>query len=386
MNVAGVITEYNPFHKGHAYQLEETRRALGADCGVVCAMSGNWVQRGECALTDKWTRAGMALRGGADLVLEIPTLWAAASAETFARGGVGVLAATGVVDTLAFGSESGDVERLRRVAECLDSEAYRAGLSRFLGEGMAFAACRQAVVRGLLGRDADCLGGPNDNLAAEYLRALPAGMDALAVRRVGTGHDGAAAGGYAPASQLRAWLRQGKVQRAEEYLAEPWQGEIASMEWVERAALWRLRTLTEEEAGRLPDSGEGLSNRLRAMAGRAHTLEEFYSLVKTKRYAHARIRRLVLWALLGLEAADRPGAAPYLRVLGFNPRGRTLLREMRRRSTLPILTKPAHAKALEPEARRVFELEARCTDLYGLCFDEGKPGGWEWRMEPVQAE
>ena len=120
MNVAGIIAEYNPFHRGHAWQIDETRRALGADTAVVCAMSGHWVQRGECAVTDKWTRAAMALRGGADLILELPTPWACASAETFARGGVGVLAAAGVVDTLSFGSESGDLEGLRRAAACLD--------------------------------------------------------------------------------------------------------------------------------------------------------------------------------------------------------------------------------------------------------------------------
>ena len=116
MNVAGIIAEYNPFHRGHAWQIDETRRRLGEDTAVVCAMSGHWVQRGECAVTDKWTRAAMALRGGADLILELPTPWACASAETFARGGVGVLAATGVVDALSFGSESGDLDGLRRAA------------------------------------------------------------------------------------------------------------------------------------------------------------------------------------------------------------------------------------------------------------------------------
>lgn len=383
MNVAGIIAEYNPFHLGHAYQIAETRRALGADLPVVCAMSGNWVQRGECALTDKWTRAGMALRGGADLVLEIPTLWAAASAETFARGGVGVLRATGVVDGLSFGSETGDTEGLRAVAACLDSEPYRAGLGRFLDEGMPFAACRQAVVRGILGDRADLLGSPNDNLAAEYLRAVPAGWEALAVRRVGVGHDGGAAGGYASASQLREWLRAGKIQRAEGFLAEPWQGEIASMEWVERAVLARLRGMSLEEAQRLPDSGEGLAQRLLAGAREARTLTEVYDLAKTKRYAHARIRRMALWALLGLTAEDRPAEVPYLRVLGFTPRGRELLREMWKRSTVPILTKPAHVRGMGAEAERVFGLEARCTDLYGLCFDQVKAGAREWTEGPA---
>lgn len=384
MNVAGIVAEYNPFHRGHAYQIAQTRQMLGADCAVVCAMSGNWVQRGECALTDKWTRAGLALRGGADLVLEVPTLWCAASAEAFARGAVGVLAATGVVDTLSFGSESGDVSALRAAADCLDSERYRAGLRRFLDEGMPFAACRQAVVRGILGEQAAaCLGSPNDNLAVEYLRAMPRDMGALAVARVGVDHDGGAGEGYASASQLRQWLRQGKISRAEEYLTEPWQGDIASMEWVERAALARLRTMGLDEAEALPDSGEGLAKRLLDAARTGRGLEEVYDLAKTKRYAHARIRRLVLWALLGLRAADRPDRAPYLRVLGFNGRGRELLRRMGETAQVPVLTKPAHVRDMGEEAQRVFELEARCTDVYGLCFPDVWPGGREWKMGPV---
>ncbi len=384
MRVAGIVAEYNPFHRGHAYQMAQVRQTLGEDCNLVCAMSGHWVQRGECALTDKWTRAAMALRGGADLVLEIPTPWAASSAEAFARGGVGVLAATGVVDTLAFGSETGALDDLRALADCLDSGLYRAGLGRFLEEGMPFAAARQAVVRGILGDRADRLSGPNDNLGVEYLRTLPPHMSALAVRRVGVDHHGGTGEGYASASQLRDWLRQGKISRAEPYLTEPWQGEIASMEWVERAVLARLRRMTAEELERLPDSGEGLANRILAAAGKAGTLEELYDGAKTKRYAHARIRRLCLWAFLGLEAADRPAQVPYLRVLGFTARGQALLQRMKDAAALPVVTKPAHARRLDEPARRTFELEARCTDLYALCFDQVKPSGQEWTTDPVR--
>ena len=113
MRAVGIVAEYNPFHKGHAYHIAETRQLLGSDRPIICAMSGNWVQRGECALTDKWTRAALALKGGADLVLELPLPWAISSAEGFARGAVAVLRAAGVVDTLSFGSESGDLERLQ---------------------------------------------------------------------------------------------------------------------------------------------------------------------------------------------------------------------------------------------------------------------------------
>ncbi|WP_294514827.1 nucleotidyltransferase family protein [uncultured Intestinimonas sp.] len=384
MNVAGIIAEYNPFHRGHDWQIDETRRTLGADTAVVCAMSGHWVQRGECAVTDKWTRAAMALRGGADLILELPTPWACASAETFARGGVGVLSATGVVDTLSFGSESGELEGLRRAAECLDSEDYRTALRGFLDQGLPFAVCRHRAAEELLGAEgASRLENPNDNLGVEYLRALPPEMGALTVRRVGARHDGAPAEGFASASTLRAWLRQGKIARAEGYLTECWQGDIASMEWCERWALARLRTMSLAEAEALPDSGEGLAARLLEAGRRAGSLEEVYNLAKTKRYAHARVRRLTAWAMLGLTAADRPSKIPYLKVLGFTDRGREVLREMRKRASIPVITKPAHAKALPGAGEKLAGLEARCTDLYGLCFARPWPGGVEWRTGPV---
>ena len=384
MNVAGIIAEYNPFHRGHAWQIDETRRRLGEDTAVVCAMSGHWVQRGECAVTDKWTRAAMALRGGADLILELPTPWACASAETFARGGVGVLAATGVVDALSFGSESGDLDGLRRAAECLDAAEYRTALRGFLDRGLPFAVCRHRAAEELLGAEgAACLEHPNDNLGVEYLRALPPEMGALTVRRVGARHDGAPAEGFASASTLRGWLRQGKIARAEAYLTEAWQGDVASMEWCERWTLARLRTMTLAEAEALPDSGEGLAARLLAAGQRAGSLEEVYDLTKTKRYAHARVRRLTTWAMLGLTSAARPAAVPYLKVLGFTDRGREVLREMDRRAKVPVITKPAHAKALPGAGGRLAELEARCTDLYGLCFAVPWPGGAEWWTGPV---
>lgn len=383
MRVAGIVAEYNPFHTGHAYHLHETRRVLGPEGGLVCVMSGHWVQRGECAAADKWSRAGAALRGGADLVLELNTVWAAASAEAFARGAVGALAATGVVDGLSFGSEDGHLEDLTRTAACLDTPLYQAGLRRFLDEGLSFAAARQAAVRGILGAAAECLSTPNNNLAVEYLRALPPGMETMTVPRVGAGHDGGILGGYASASALRAWLRGGEGGRAVPYLTEPWAGEIASMAHCERAALARLRAMGREELERCPDSGAGLAVRVLAAAGRAGDLAALYAGAKTKRYAHARIRRLVLWGYLGLTTADRPEHIPYLRVLGLNGRGREILHEMRKRAACPVVTKPAHARGLAEAGQKLFALEARNTDLYGLCFPTPRPSGLEWTTNPV---
>lgn len=147
MQVIGIVAEYNPFHTGHAYQIARTRQVLERDCAVVAVMSGNWVQGGRPAVLDKWTRARLALLGGVDLVLELPTVWAVSSAETFARGAVTILERSGVVDVLSFGSEYGDVEKLRRLAASLNTPEYEESLCRFVGEGMPFAAARQAAAR-----------------------------------------------------------------------------------------------------------------------------------------------------------------------------------------------------------------------------------------------
>lgn len=395
MAVAGIVTEYNPFHLGHKYQLTETGNALNGDVALVCVMSGNFVQRGECAILDKWSRAKCALLGGADLVLELPTPWATASAERFAQGAVELLAATGVVDTLSFGSESGALEDLRSTAECLKSEEYRGLLKLELDKGVSFASAREKAARALIGKAADCLRTPNNNLAVEYLKALPPHMAAMTVKRVGAGHDEGAEGGYASASAVRALLLGEGGAEAEKYLPAETVEELnraaaegrapASLLNCERAILARLRTMSEADFAALPDSGaaEGLPVRLVRAARAALTLEEFCDSAKTKRYAHARLRRLALWAFLGLAAEGRPERIPYIRVLGMNGRGKELLSAMKKSCTLPIITKSAHAKKLSGPAHALFEAEARCTDLYALCTPRPQPCGLEWTSGPV---
>ena len=385
METAGIVAEYNPFHRGHAWHIAETRRRLGGDAPVVCVMSGHWVQRGECALADKWLRAALALDRGADLVVELPTPWAMASAESFARGAVSLLAATGVVDVLSFGSETGELAPLEAAAAALDAPEYPEKLRAALGRGLSFPAARQEAA------GAACLSAPNNNLGVEYLRSLRAlgsTIRPLTVLRQGAGHDGPAAGGFASASELRRLLRAGRGEEAAPYLTAPWSGELADMQHIERAVLARLRTMGEGDWAALPDGGgaEGLPSRLAKAAREAVSLEDFYTRAKTRRYPHARLRRLALAAFLGLRAAERPAAPPYVRVLGLGGRGRALLRRMKDTCPLPVIVKPAQARELDGPARTLFESEARYTDLYGLCFPAPRPCGAEWIHSPVVGE
>ena len=398
MKVVGIVAEYNPFHTGHAHQIAVTRAGLGEDCAVVAVMSGNWVQQADCAVADKWTRARLALMGGADLVLELPTAWAMSSAESFARGAVSILHACGVADVISFGSECGDVEALCRVAECLDGEEYRAALAPLLDKGENFAACRQRAVEQVLGKKpGSLLAKPNNNLGVEYIRALNAlgsGIKPMTVLRQGAGHNEVTnEAAFRSATQLRAEIADENWSEVERYLPDGGLDLLKNAQRpdasrVERAVLARLRTMTAEDWAKLPDSGgaEGLPQRLERAGKSCTDLADFFERAKTRRFTHARLRRLVLWAYLGLTADDIPDAPPYIRVLGFNERGRDVLARMRKKAALPVITKPAHAKRLDGVGRRLFELECRCTDLFDLCLDSISAPGREWTCGPVVGE
>lgn len=397
MRIAGVVCEYNPFHTGHALQLH-TLRKRGAEA-IVCCMSGNFVQRGDFAVARKHVRAEAAVRGGADLVLELPLPWALSSAEGFAQGGIEVLSGTGLVDTVAFGSECADTERLRRVADCLLSDAFPAALKAELAGGVSFAVSRQRAAVTLCGADAAVLSSPNDILGVEYCKALRrcgSAMTPLALQRYSVVHDGGAQGDLASASHIRALLSAGEdgapyltAPMASLYDAERRAGRApVLLQTAERAVLARLRTVPEGAFAGYDGGNEGLYHRVFRASRAAAGVEELLDAAKTKRYARARLRRLLLCAYLGLREADRPSHVPYLRVLAMNETGKRLLREMRHCAALPVVIKPAAARGLSPEAATLMEAEARATDLYVLAYPalSQSAGGSEWRANPVVIE
>ena len=400
MQIAGMIIEYNPLHSGHLHLVREARAQLGPETGVIGVMSGNFVQRGDFALVRQQARARGAVESGVDLVLELPLPWAVASAERFADGGVQVLAATGVVTHMAFGSECGDAEALREVADCLLSPAYEAGLRRLLREGMSYAACRQEVAAGILGKEkAALLTSPNNILGIEYCKALlrrGCAIQPLTVKRKGTDYHGTELVEEIPsATLLRSLLREGERERAlsllppamgKAYEAEEAAGRAPVFrENCERAILARLRSMTETEFAALDEGGEGLYHRLYDASRQAASLEELLAAAKTKRYAYTRLQRMALWAYLGLTPGEFPGELPYLRVLGANERGRDLLARMRKTASVPILTKPADVRRLPEPAQTLFAMEVRATDLYTLAYPDlsAARGGAEWREGPV---
>ena len=388
MPVFGVICEYDPFHLGHRWMLEQLHR----QGPVVCAMSGCFTQRGEFAAVNKFARAEMAVRNGADLVLELPTPWAVSGAERFARGGVELLEKTGLVTHLAFGSECGDLEALQRVEACLSAESFQETLRRRLEGGETFARCRQAAVEELLDpRDAALLSQPNNILAIEYLKALRRAdfpMEPITFPRRGGPHDGGAADGIASASHIRRLLRAGHTEEAMAFLpresAEVLRRGPVDMHTCQRAILARLRTMSQEDFLPYDGGGEGLYHRFYDAVQRETTIDGILAAAKSKRYAYARLRRLLLSAYLGLTA-ELPARIPYLRVLACNERGREVLKTMKTTAAAPVLTRSADVRRLDADAQRLFALTARAEEQYVLAYPSlaaARPGS-AWTTDPV---
>lgn len=390
--ITGIVAEFNPFHSGHA-ALVRCAKAQGADA-VVAVISGNFVQRGEPAVTDKRVRAKAALLCGVDLVLELPLVYAMAPAQRFARGAVELFSASGVVDTLIFGSECGDIARLKRVAAALDDTSLQPLIREQLDRGVTFARARQTALESWLGADAACLERPNNTLGVEYIRAAKAigwQPDVQTMQRCGVAHDsGCPAGEYASG----VWLRQnagdlalmtGYVPPAAMavYAEALRQGRYpADPAALHTAILTHLRRLGPDDLADLPDLSEGIENRLYAAIRQATTLDELETQLKTKRYTMARMRRLILSAFFGLTREDAHTPVPYLRVLGCTRAGREVLSGMKH-SHLPVSHSLARLREHGGKCERFAALEELATDLYGLALPSPLPCGTEYTAKPV---
>ncbi len=395
MTIAGIIAEYNPFHNGHAYQINSTR-ARGATHVVAC-MSGNFTQRGECAILPKHTRAKAALLGGADLVVELPLPYAVSSAERFAFGGVSILNALGCVELLSFGSECGDAMQLENAARALDHPDFSPVLKKHLKEGTVFPRARQLALHEALGDEtAEVLSHPNNTLGVEYIKALHrlnSGIAPMTIPRKGAAHESdSASGAFASASLLRrrmleddkSWTGYVPQDAADLYRAEVSDGHApCTLMRLERAVLARLRALPREAFTRFPDVTEGLEGRIYKAVRAATGLDELYSLIKSKRYTLSRVRRMVLCAFLGVETARLLQPPPYIRVLGFNARGAEILARAKDTASLPVGTSLADMVRLGGDGKRFAELEAAATDLFVLCAPDAQACGLDFTMKPV---
>lgn len=377
MRSAGIICECNPLHEGHLHLIREARRG-GAEA-VVCVMSGCFTQRGEAAIADPLSRAEALLHGGADVVLELPFPYSSSGAEFFASAGVSILARLGVGE-LWFGSESGDLDTLWRMAEQVLTEEFQ---SAYAEAGRTSAGTAQTFFELLseqTGTRAEAL--PNDILAVSYLRAIRlqgAEMTPHVVLRQGSGfHEQTLQIGIPPsASALRKRFLEAGLDSIVPYLPTVTEASLRGAvargmapAALSRAEAWILgcfRTAKAEELDGIADLSGGLGNRLAQRAAEACTLEELLAFCATKKYTNARILRGILFALAGVTREDLRRAPAYVRLLGANAEGRTFLAQMRKEGQIPILTKQSELPR-NADAERQNALAFRALSIYSLCL------------------
>ena len=347
--VLGVVAEYNPFHNGHAYHIEQSRQI--AKCRyTVCVMSGNFTQRGSCSLVDKWSKAQMAIKNGVDLVLELPVIYAISSAENFAYGAMQILDSLKVVDDISFGAECPDIQILDEIATVLYNEpkAYKNILAHELSTGISFPKARENALMMYLNdvrRYSNVLSSPNNILGIEYLKALKLVNSHLvphAVERIEADYNSTGiSGNIVSSTAIRNIVKSGNfkvlanIMPKESYsilMDNIKVGHIVSdISSFEKEILYALRKMSLEEIANLPDVTEGLENILKKAANSCNSVVEFLDIVKSKRYTNTRIQRILLYALLEITKKDMQNSKkvnPYIRVLGMTERGEFLLSEI----------------------------------------------------------
>ena len=364
----GIVAEFNPFHNGHKYLIDTIKN--NGENTVTVVMSESFVQRGECACASPYARTKMALMCGADLVLSLPVPYATASAERFAFGGLSVLGGLGCVDALAFGAETNNAENLKKCADILVSGELSKALEKHLSEGVSFPVARQRAVEEISGKEiAEILSSPNNILGVEYIKAinkLGLNMGINPITRKGVEHDSEEAkGDFCSASAIRERLDKNESfkdflpEESRKILEEEIKNQKAPANYkrLEAAIFYKLRSMSAEDFKKLPDVSEGLEYRLCDAVKTALSLDEILEKVKTKRYTHSRIRRIVVCAFLGISKEDASAPVPFIRVLGFNEKGAKILKKAKETAILPIVTKSSEINALGEDAKRTFELE-----------------------------
>ncbi len=364
MSITGIICEYNPFHSGHKKQFDIIRQE-NPESAIVCLMSGNFVQRGMPAVFHKALRAKAAILSGADLVLELPVTAALSSAEGFAARGVAIL--NGFCDTLSFGAETADAELLQKTANILISPEFTVLLKEALGQGLSFPAARQKALESL-GADSTLLTRPNNILAVEYCKAIltqNAKIRTEPILRQGEYHDTAADTENPSATSLRLLIEAGKpwdlytTSEAYDCFGD---GTVHTLSRGEKAVLYRLKTMTEQEYEALPYGSEGLWHKLMKNARSCRSLEEILTATKSKRYTRTRLDRMVMCAVLGLTEQDMTEQNTYSRVLALNNRGRDVLIKARETGLFP--------NSGEKLDHPYQEIENRCDGIYDLFAGE----------------
>lgn len=345
--VLGIIAEYNPFHNGHLYHLNESKKLTNSDI-TVAVIGGNFTQRGDTSIIDKWSKTKMALENGVDLVIELPTIYSISSAENFANGAIKILNSLGIVDYISFGTECADISILKDIALLLAEEPplFKSTLSSYLNEGLSFPLARQKAIETFFNNDPkylNIISSPNNILGIEYLKALKSvssNITPVCISRSKTNYnDNVCLENIASATAIRqAILNDNKdlgnlMPKESFHILESKKNDfVSSISCFEKEILYKFRTMSIVDIQNLPDVSEGLEFSLKTASLQANTLSSFFENVKSKRYTLTRLQRICLYAILNISKYDMDisrNNIPYVRILGFNDVGKSILSDIK---------------------------------------------------------
>lgn len=389
MNITGIITEYNPFHNGHLYHLSTAKKVTNCDA-IVCIMSGNFVQRGEPAIIDKWKRAEMALLNGVDLIIELPTFYAVSSAEFFAKGAINILDRLGVVNNIFFGSECGDIDLLYKIARILTNEPkdLKLKIKENLKSGITYAKAREKALIDILNEDSlnEVLSNSNNILGIEYIKAIikcNSNINPLTMKREGSKYnDKKLSTIFSSATSIRENIKNGfNLNSLEPYMPSP------SLEILKSLANNNYPFIFEENMysyikyrlltncinfNNLFEVKEGIDNKFIKEIYNSSSYEDLILKAKSKRYTYTKISRLLCQLFFSLDNYNFNELLQddnlYARVLGFNDKGRQILKEMKKKSTIPIITKVP--KNID---NKLLQLDIQCTKAYSILNHKVNP-------------
>lgn len=394
-NVLGIISEYNPFHNGHLHHLNESKKISHSDYSIAI-MTGNFTQRGEPSIVDKWSKTKMAIESGIDLVIELPTIYSISSAENFAEGAIKILDSLGIVDYLSFGSECDDISILSDVANVLYNEPdeYKTLLSHELSKGESFPKAREKALMMYLNnvrRFANVLSSPNNILGIEYLKVLlrqKSNIKPITIKREGSSHNDSIvsrSSKIASATAIRnlclsndfSLLQNVMPNSSFEILSDSIKmGNIVkNLSAFDKEIIYTLRKMSVEEISNLPDVSEGLEFAIKSAANECNSVVELLSIVDTKRYTKTRFQRILLYAILGITKKDMQiskNIKPYIRILGFNNKGKGILSEIskkNRKLELVSSVKKFMDKGPNKNLKLMMEKDIWATNVYTLGYD-----------------
>ncbi len=425
MKVLGIITEYNPFHQGHQLHLNKSLEKSKADA-CICIMSGSFLQRGTPAIINQWARTEMALRSGVDLLIQLPVVYSLRSAEHFAWGAVKLLDSTKITDTICFGSELGQIEPLVEIAKILLEEPaeFKFNLKNELDHGLSYPQARSNALKNYLDSNPNItvnpkqsmqiITNPNNILGLEYIKALlklDSAIQPLTIQRQGSSYHEKEIKPIASASAIRRAIEKNFTKGTElinlnlAQLLPELTTSILNREFSNNLGpifyddfgdniLTILRRMTRDEIKKFENVHSGLENRIKDAADQATSLTDLINLIKTKRFTQTRIQRILSQILLNITEKDLlkfdlAGGPQYFRVLGFNNRGRHLLKLIKERSSLPLITNLSnhYQSSYQPQniLQEMINYDLRANNIYTLAYQEEKfrQGNIDFKKRPV---